>query len=160
VRLLDWVPAERRWDLLRDVDLLVAPHRPSLETRLALRTRFLDALAAGLPVVATEGGAMARLLAEHRAGWTVPPGDPGALAAALGEALAAGEAPRGATALVERFGWERALGPRSAFCRDPRPDPTKRRWAFTPPTVAPPERPAFRLRRRWRRWRERLGDAG
>ncbi len=43
VRLLDWVPAARRWDLLRDVDVLAAPHRPSLETRLSLRTRFLDA---------------------------------------------------------------------------------------------------------------------
>src|SRR6185503_6770556 len=32
VQAIDWVPAERRYDLLRDVDLLVAPHRPSLET--------------------------------------------------------------------------------------------------------------------------------
>ncbi len=62
VQVHDWVPAERRYDLLRDVDLLVAPHRPSLETRLSLRTRFLDALAAGCPVVTSEGGAMSRLL--------------------------------------------------------------------------------------------------
>src|SRR6185295_13328480 len=83
VQALDWVPAERRYDLLRDVDLLVAPHSPSLETRLSLRTRFLDALAAGCPVVTSEGGAMSRLLAEHRAGWVVPPGDAAALARAL-----------------------------------------------------------------------------
>ena len=88
VEVLDWVPADRRYDLLRDVDLLVAPHRPSLETRLALRTRFLDALAAGTPVVATAGGAVARLLTEHHAGWVVPPEDPAALAAALEAALA------------------------------------------------------------------------
>src|SRR4029453_7245132 len=80
VQALDWVPAERRYDLLRDVDLLAAPHRPSLETRFSLRTRFLDALAAGCPVVTSEGGAMSRLLAEHRAGWVVPPGDSPALA--------------------------------------------------------------------------------
>jgi len=85
VRALDWVPVERRYDLLRDVDLLVAPHRPSLETRLSLRTRFLDALAAGCPVVTSAGGAMSRLLREHGAGWVVPPGD----AAALGRAIAA-----------------------------------------------------------------------
>ncbi len=88
VRVLDWVPVERRFDLLRDVDLLVAPHRPSLETRLSLRTRFLDALAAGCPVVTTEGGAMSRLLREHGAGWVVPPGDAPALARAIVEALA------------------------------------------------------------------------
>src|SRR5436853_6019818 len=87
VQALDWVTAERRYDLLRDVDLLVAPHRPSLETRLSLRTRFLDALAAGCPVVTSEGGAMSRLLDEHRAGWTAPPGDVPALARALGQAL-------------------------------------------------------------------------
>jgi glycosyltransferase involved in cell wall biosynthesis len=87
VRAIDWAPAERRYDLLRDVDLLVAPHRPSLETRLSLRTRFLDALAAGCPVVTTEGGAMSRLLREHGAGWVVPPGDAPALARAIVEAL-------------------------------------------------------------------------
>jgi glycosyltransferase involved in cell wall biosynthesis len=85
VAALDWVPAERRYDLLRDVDVLVAPHLPSLETRLALRTRFLDALAAGCPVVTSEGGAMSALLRRHGAGWVVPAGD----ARALGEALVA-----------------------------------------------------------------------
>jgi glycosyltransferase involved in cell wall biosynthesis len=89
VRAIDWVPVERRYDLLRDVDLLVAPHCPSLETWLSLRTRFLDALAAGCPVVTTEGGAMSRLLREHGAGWVVPPGDAPALARAIVEALAA-----------------------------------------------------------------------
>jgi glycosyltransferase involved in cell wall biosynthesis len=51
VLALDWIEADRRYDLLRDVDALVATHLPSLETRLSLRTRFLDALAAGCPVV-------------------------------------------------------------------------------------------------------------
>jgi glycosyltransferase involved in cell wall biosynthesis len=163
VEVLDWVPAERRYDLLRDVDLLVAPDRPSLETRLALRTRFLDALAAGTPVVATAGGALARLLAEHRAGWVVPPEDPEALAAALAEALAmpapaAGEMAAGARALAARFAWERVLAPLVAFCRDPRIDPTKERFAFRPPTVVPADRFGFRLRR-WvrRRWTGRPG---
>ncbi len=89
VRAIEWVPVERRYDLLRDVDLLVAPHRPSLETRLSLRTRFLDALAAGCPVVTTDGGTMSRLLREHGAGWVVPPGSAPALARAIAEALAA-----------------------------------------------------------------------
>src|SRR4029453_5462300 len=87
VQALDWVPAERRYDLLRDVDLLVAPHKPSLETRLSRPPRFLDALAAGCPVVTSEGGAMSRLLAEHRAGWVAPTGDSAALARVLADAL-------------------------------------------------------------------------
>jgi glycosyltransferase involved in cell wall biosynthesis len=151
VEALDWVPADRRYDLLRDVDLLVAPHRLSLETRLALRTRFLDALAAGTPVVVSEGGTIARLLREHQAGWTAPPDDPEALAAALTAALGAGGAPAGAGELAARFSWERVLAPLVAFCRDPRPDPTKERFAFRPPTVAPADGLPFRLRRWWRR---------
>ncbi|MEZ5313504.1 MAG: glycosyltransferase [Thermoanaerobaculia bacterium] len=58
VEVLDWVPAERRFDLLAEVDALVAPHRPTLETALSLRTRFVEALAVGCPVVTTEGGAL------------------------------------------------------------------------------------------------------
>jgi len=157
VRLIDWVPAERRWDLLRDVDALVAPHNPTLETRLSMRTRFLEALAAGCPVVTTEGGTVSRLLTEEQAGWVVPPSDPEALAQALAEVLREAEAPdperaRRAAALAERFAWDRVLGPLVAFCRDPRRDPTKDEFAFRPPTVAPPDRLAFRVRRRLRRW--------
>jgi glycosyltransferase involved in cell wall biosynthesis len=155
VQTLDWVPAERRYDLLRDVDLLVAPHRPSLETRLSLRTRFLDALAAGCPVVTSAGGTMARLLAEHHAGWVVPPGDPAALARALVETL--DESPEvalsrqaGARALLADFTWDRALAPLVRFCRAPRSDPAKTRFAHHPATVAPPDRLGFRVRRRLR----------
>jgi glycosyltransferase involved in cell wall biosynthesis len=154
VQALDWVPAERRYDLLRDVDLLVAPHRPSLETRLSLRTRFLDALAAGCPVVTSEGGAMSHLLAEHRAGWVAPPGDAAALARALAEALDdPGSRQAGARELVAAFRWDRVLAPLVRFCREPRIDATKERFAQRPATVAPPDRLAFRLRRRLRLWR-------
>jgi glycosyltransferase involved in cell wall biosynthesis len=159
VELLDWVPAERRYDLLRDVDLLVAPHRPSLETRLSLRTRFLDAAAAGCPSVTTTGGAMSRLLERYRAGWTVPPGDPAALAAALGEALGDPDAVaarrRGAAELARRFSWEAVLRPLADWCRAPRRDPHKEAYAFRPETVAPPDRLAFRARR----WLRRLAGS-
>jgi glycosyltransferase involved in cell wall biosynthesis len=160
IEIIDWVPADRRYDLLRDVDLLVAPHRPSLETRLSLRTRFLDALAAGCPVVTSEGGTMARLLTEHKAGWVVPPGDPAALARALVEALdrspevvAAQE--KGARDLLAAFTWDRALAPLVRFCSEPRSDPAKERFVHRPATVAPPDRLGFRVRRRLRILRDR-----
>ncbi len=136
---------------------LVAPHRPSLETRLSLRTRFLDALAAGCPVVTSEGGAMSRLLAEHRAGWIAPAGDAPALARALAEALddpASRQA--GARTLLEQFRWDTVLAPLVAFCRDPRLDDTKERFGQRPATNAPADRLAFRLRRRLR-WLKEWG---
>jgi hypothetical protein len=155
VRPLDWVPAARRWDLLRDVDLLCTPHLPSLETRLSLRTRFLEALAAGCPIVASEGGTVARLLAAHDAGWVLPAGDAAALAGALREALGGGpeveRRRRAGLALAGELGWERALAPLVAFCQTPWRDEGRERFAFRPPTVAPRDRLSFRLRRRWRR---------
>ena len=155
VRALDWVPAERRFDLLRDVDLLCSPHQPSLETRLSLRTRFLDALAAGCPVVVSEGGTVARLVREHGAGWVVPPADAAALAAVLHAALGdEGERERrraAGRALAASFAWDRVLGPLVEFCQEPWRDPTRERFAFKPETVAPADALGFRLRRRLKR---------
>ena len=152
VRVLDWVPVERRYDLLRDVDLMVATHRPSLETRLSLRTRFLDALAAGCPVIATEGGGMSRLLAESGAGRVVPAGDAVAVTQALRETLADSGASLqgGARDLVHRFSWQRVLEPLVAFCQNPRRDPWKDEFAFKPDTMAPADDTGFRLRRKLR----------
>jgi glycosyltransferase involved in cell wall biosynthesis len=155
VRALDWVPAERRFDLLRDVDLLASPHLPSLETRLSLRTRFLDALAAGCPVVVSDGGTVSRLVRERDAGWVVPAADAAALAVTLRTALgddAERERRRAAgRQLATRFAWERVLQPLVAFCRQPWRDPTRERFAFRPSTVAPADALGFRLRRRLRR---------
>jgi glycosyltransferase involved in cell wall biosynthesis len=155
VEALDWVPSERRWDLLRDVDVLVALHRPGLETALSLRTRILEALAAGCPVVASEGGTASRWLRETGAGWVVPTGDVGALAAALTAALG-DEAERRARRerardLVRRFDWERVLAPLLGFCSAPRRDASKHAFAQPLPTRAPQDPLGFRLRLWWRR---------
>ncbi|MFN7942678.1 MAG: glycosyltransferase family 4 protein [Thermoanaerobaculia bacterium] len=157
VLAIDWVPAERRYDLLRDVDALVAPHRASLETRLAFRTRFLDALAAGCPVVTSEGGALSRRLAEC-AGWVVPEADPDRLAAALRELLTDDEERRrrveAGRLLAREFAWERVLAPLVRFLADPRRESSKLRFAARLPTASPDETPIARLRRRVRRFVE------
>lgn len=163
VRPIPWVPFERRYDLLRDVDALVATHLPSLETDLAMRTRFLDAFAAGCPAITSDGGAVARMVREAGAGWVAPPGSAAALSSALGELFTAleaggeglGDRRRAARELADRFAWERVLGPLVEFCRDPRRDPTRDDFAHRPATHAPQDSFVFRLRRRLRReWEE------
>ena len=152
VRALDWVPSARRYDLLRDVDLMVATHRLSLETRLSLRTRFLDALAAGCPVITTEGGAMSRLLLEEDAGWIVPEGRAEAVSIALREALA-DPSPKqaGAKRLLDRFAWDQVLEPLVAFCQEPVIDSTKQAFAAHLPTQAPEDSFLFRAKRKLKR---------
>jgi hypothetical protein len=155
---IDWVPAARRFDLLAEVDVLAAPHRPSIESELAFRTRFLDALSAGCPVIATEGGVLSRRIRERRAGWTVPPGDPARLAEALRTVLDGGAdvlntVERGHE-LAREMTWSAALTPLIDFLLDPRRDTTKSEFGFRPATRAPADAPEFRARRWLRR---RLG---
>ena len=151
VHLLDWVSADRRYDLLREVDLVVSTHRVNLETRLSLRTRFLDALVAGCSVVASDGGAMSRMLHQQQAGWVVPPGDAAALAGAFREALRdadkAASRRRAGMRLIRAFRWQRVLEPLVRFCEAPCADPHKDEFAFRPSTLAPPDSLRFRMRR-------------
>ncbi len=155
VAAIEWVPADRRYDLLAEVDLLAAPHRPSFESELAFRTRFLDALAVGCPAVATQGGTLARLLHERGAGWTVPPANPEALASTLAEVLRGGP---GVAARIEagrrlaaEHSWERVLTPLVDFLERPAIDSTKQAFAFRPPSRSPAEPRRLRLRRFLRR---------
>ena len=156
IGFLEWVPFERRYDLLRDVDALAACHRPGLETDLSLRTRFVDALAVGCPVLTTEGGTVPRLLREWDAGLVVPCGDVGGLRAGLAELVAGGpeveaRARRGREHSLTTFSWERSLASLVTFLESPRVDPTKEEFAFRPETAAPPDEVGFRLRRWFRR---------
>ena len=71
----DWVPYEERWRYLTEADLGLSTHRDHFETRISFRTRMLDYLWTGLPIVCTEGDAFAALVAERHLGAVVPPGD-------------------------------------------------------------------------------------
>ena len=71
--------------LLRDAALFVLP---SLSEGLG--TSVLDALALGIPVIASDTGGLTELVGDG-AGVLVPPGDPGALAAAVARMLDDGE---------------------------------------------------------------------
>ena len=79
-----WVPYEERGAWLLQADCAVAAHRDHLETRFSHRTRLLDCLWAGLPIVCTRGDELAERIARDGLGEAVPPSDPAALAAGAG----------------------------------------------------------------------------
>lgn len=152
VFFVPWVAAGERFGLYREATVAAVLHRPRFEAEISMRTRVLDFLAAGLPVVATAGGTMSRRLAEEEMGIVVPEGDGAALTAALTELLAAPQrraelAARG-RAWAALHDWESVLAPLEAFLVAPRIDPHKERY---PPGSIPAPRPPRRFGRAW--WR-------
>ncbi len=122
-----WVAYESRADFLLEADVGVSTHLDHVETAYSFRSRILDYLWAGLPIVATAGDAFADLIAAERLGVAVPPGDEIALEAALWHVLGDEVSARSCRLNVARvapgFAWEHALAPLLAFCRDPRRAP-------------------------------------
>lgn len=83
VALENWVPYPDRHLILNRASLVAVLHHPSEEAALSFRTRALDAVWAGVPVLLTEGGEAARQTRENGWGGVVGPGDPKATASAM-----------------------------------------------------------------------------
>ena len=126
-----WVPYEERQSYLLEADLGISAHHDHLEARFSFRTRVLDYIWAGLPMVLTRGDSMAELVERRDLGQTVDPEDSAGFAAACAELL--DDADRlGATArrvreLAPSFHWEEAARPLIEYCREHRKRPGPRR---------------------------------
>ena len=111
----DWAPYDLREAYLLEADVAVTAARDLAEARLSFRTRVLDYLWAGLPVVATEGDVLADLVRDERVGLLVPPEDPIALAAALTKMLTSpvlrAECSANARTVSHRFRWQDSVAP-------------------------------------------------
>jgi glycosyltransferase involved in cell wall biosynthesis len=78
-----WLPYHQRHRILHRTTLLAVLHHPGREAELSFRTRALDGVWAGVPLLVSEGGAVARLTQENQWGGVVPTRNPEAAAAAL-----------------------------------------------------------------------------
>ncbi|KJL21531.1 glycosyltransferase family 4 protein [Microbacterium azadirachtae] len=118
-----WTDYDDRINFLLDADVGVSTHFDHIETAFSFRTRILDYLWAGLPIIATDGDAFAPMIRDNGLGRVVPAQDVGALVAALEEVLfeADGAALReNARAFGRTMSWDRSLRPLIEFCRSPR----------------------------------------
>ncbi|HVR39471.1 MAG TPA: glycosyltransferase [Thermoanaerobaculia bacterium] len=79
----EWIPYRERLAWLRSGKIAIMLHRPTAEAGYSIRTRLFDAIAAGIPVVASEGGFAAELVTRESLGIVVPPEDTGAVATAI-----------------------------------------------------------------------------
>lgn len=119
----DYIPYGERGRYLAECNAAVSTHRANLESRFAYRTRLLDCVWAGLPIVCTEGDVMAEMVARHGFGIVVPAGDAEALACAIERiCLDAELAATCRTRIVEGrhlFRWGDAVEPLVRFCAQP-----------------------------------------
>ncbi len=122
-----WIPYADWPNVLLESDLALTLHYDTLETQLAFRSRVLDYIWAGLPIVAAKGDATSDLIAHYGLGIVVDYEDVSGVAEAILKLL---EVPMGN--FEERFerarqalSWEQAAKPLIEFCRSPRRAPDR-----------------------------------
>ena len=115
-----WVPYEERGTWLAEADLGVSAHLDHLEARFSFRTRILDYLWAGLPVVTSSGDTLGDLVAERGLGRAVEPGGVDAFAAACRRLLDDRKEYRAARERIEELRpaltWTEAARPLVDWC--------------------------------------------
>lgn len=118
-----WVDYMERENYLTEADVGVSTHYSHIETTFSFRTRILDYLWAGLPMVVTKGDHFGDLIEAETLGVAVAAQDVSGLVAALDRALF--DAPFIATVKAnvarvrERYYWERTLEPLVRFVGNP-----------------------------------------
>ena len=126
-----WVSYQERANYFLEADIGVSAHLEHIETRFAFRTRMLDYIWAGLPMVVTAGDTLADTVRQHNLGLVVDIGDSAGFAQALLTLAAQPDARQQyASAFAEVaqcYAWPQALKPLIAFCQNPRCAPDRQR---------------------------------
>lgn len=140
--LEQWVPYAERGAYLAEADAGVSAHLAGVETHFAFRTRLLDYLWAGLPVICSAGDSLGEEIAQAGAGLLVGVGDLDGWVAAIrrihDDAALRAACRSSAGQLAESYIWPRVAQPLIDFCRAARPAPD-RGLAHEPPPKLPPE---------------------
>lgn len=118
-----WVDYEDRHNFLAEANAGVSTHMSHVETTFSFRTRILDYLWAGLPMVVTEGDSFAELVRAEGLGVVVPAGDVAALESAIETVLYddafAASARKNVHRVRGQFEWEQVLRPLLDFVSSP-----------------------------------------
>lgn len=118
----EWVAYEDRINYLLDADLGVSTHFEHVETAFSFRTRILDYLWAGLPIVTTDGDTFADIVREHGLGGVVAPEDVDDLSETIENLLYGSdntEYRSRVAGFAETMTWDRTLRALLDFCAAP-----------------------------------------
>jgi glycosyltransferase involved in cell wall biosynthesis len=119
----DWVPYQDRANYLLEADIGVSLHLNHLETRYAFRTRLLDCIWAGLPIICTSGDAIADLVSDYQLGRVVGCQAVIEVATAIVDLLETptlrAEYSSRFEAIAPAFSWPNVARPLVTFCQAP-----------------------------------------
>jgi hypothetical protein len=125
VLFTQWLPPEQWPPCLLEADIGLSFHPATIESYFAFRTRLLDYIWAGLPIVCADGDELSDLVASQGLGSVVEAGNVEALASALIALLAEPEARTRRTEAFRRvaqaFHWEKVTQPLVTYCAQPWP---------------------------------------
>lgn len=118
-----WTPYEKRVDCLLDADIAISAHFDLPETRFSFRTRMLDYLWAGLPILTTCGDDLSNLIEQEGAGFSLPYEDADAMADAMEKILLdeklADSCKTASRRIAAQFTWEKVSLKLMEYCRNP-----------------------------------------
>jgi glycosyltransferase involved in cell wall biosynthesis len=118
-----WVPYDERENYFLEADIGLCFHFEHLEARFSFRTRHLDYIWAGLPMVVSAGDTMADLVEREGLGFTVAPGDVEGLTNVILRLVDEPDAKVSRRDNFERvrqrFTWDEVTQPLQRFCRSP-----------------------------------------
>ncbi len=115
VFFLDWIPYDERGEYLIEADLGISLHKNTIESHFACRSRLVDCIWAGLPVITTAGDPLGEIIAQYHLGYVIPPEDPQVAAEAILDALADAtlreRVTQAALPILKEFSWDVAVQP-------------------------------------------------
>ena len=118
-----WVDYDQRQNYLLESDIGIITHPMHIETRFSFRTRILDYLWAGLPIISTKGDSLSDLIEKNDLGITVKDGDAENLADAIIKLAEDKEYYNKCVANIEKisgqYTWDKVCKPIISFCKDP-----------------------------------------
>ena len=123
----EWVPYDERHNYLLEADVGVCLHQNLVEMRYASRTRLLDYIWCGLPIITSRGDSWSEIVERFKLGKTVAQNDVEQVVAAIDEMISV---PNLRAELAPRFDevrgeltWQRAVRPLMEFLASPRRAP-------------------------------------
>ncbi|MGM0365703.1 MAG: glycosyltransferase [Actinomycetota bacterium] len=118
-----WVPYEERQNYLLESDTGIITHPEQIETRFSFRTRMLDYLWAGLPIISTEGDSLSEFIQKKDLGLVVAAQDTKGLRDAMVRLADDKDfyqkCRENIEKIVPEYRWEKVCRPLIDFCRDP-----------------------------------------